>query len=57
MASASRLSDPTSGMVRHEGALATEFGMSRTPIRQVLPRLADERLVETKSGVGAIAAR
>ena len=49
------LSDPTGEMVLHEGALATEFGMSRTPVRQVLQRLAYERLVETKSGVGTIA--
>ncbi|WP_407494423.1 GntR family transcriptional regulator [Pseudooceanicola sp. MF1-13] len=38
----------------HEGALATEFGVSRTPIRQVLQKLAYERLVETRSGVGTI---
>lgn len=40
----------------HEGALATEFGVSRTPIRQVLQKLAYERLVETRSGVGTIVA-
>jgi len=38
----------------HEGALATEFGVSRTPIRQVLQKLSYERLVETRSGVGTI---
>jgi len=38
----------------HEGVLATEFGVSRTPIRQVLQKLAYERLVETRSGVGTI---
>ena len=40
----------------HEQTLAREFEMSRTPIRQVLQRLAYERLVETRSGVGTIAA-
>lgn len=40
----------------HEGLIATEFGVSRTPIRQVLQRLAYERLVETRSGVGTIVA-
>lgn len=39
----------------HETVLAAEFEMSRTPIRQVLQRLAYERLVETRSGVGTIA--
>lgn len=38
----------------HEGMIASEFGVSRTPIRQVLQRLAYERLVETRSGVGTI---
>ena len=40
--------------VLHEGALADEFGLSRTPIRQVLQRLAYERLVQVQSGVGTI---
>lgn len=46
----------TSGdlIVLHEGNLAQEFGVSRTPIRQVLQKLAYERLVETRSGVGTI---
>jgi DNA-binding GntR family transcriptional regulator len=38
----------------HEGNIAREFGVSRTPIRQVLQKLAYERLVETRSGVGTI---
>lgn len=42
------------GTVLHEGALAMEFGLSRTPIRQVLQRLAYERLVQVQSGVGTI---
>lgn len=40
----------------HEGTIAHEFGVSRTPIRQVLQKLAYERLVETRSGVGTIVA-
>lgn len=39
----------------HEGQLATQFGVSRTPIRQVLQMLAYENLVETRSGIGTIA--
>lgn len=38
----------------HEGALATEFRVSRTPIRQVLQRLVYEQLAETRNGVGTI---
>ncbi len=49
------LADPTAPLPLHEGALAEEFGMSRTPIRQVLQRLAYERLVEIRSGVGTVA--
>lgn len=40
--------------ILHEGLLAVEFGVSRTPIRQVLQKLAYEHLVETRSGVGTI---
>ncbi|MEO9527840.1 GntR family transcriptional regulator [Roseibium sp.] len=46
------LATPDEDMVLHETALTAEFGMSRTPIRQILQRLAYERLVETRSGVG-----
>lgn len=42
------------GITLHEGMIAAEFGVSRTPIRQVLQKLAYERLVETRSGVGTI---
>lgn len=49
------LSPPGEELRLHENALAAEFEMSRTPIRQVLQRLAYERLVETRSGVGTIA--
>lgn len=44
----------TDDMTLHEGMIASEFGVSRTPIRQVLQKLAYERLVETRSGVGTI---
>jgi DNA-binding GntR family transcriptional regulator len=37
-----------------EGALATEFGVSRTPIREILQRLAYLGLVEVRNGVGTI---
>jgi DNA-binding GntR family transcriptional regulator len=42
------------GHVIHEVALATEFQISRTPIRQVLQRLVYEQLAETRNGVGTI---
>lgn len=42
------------GEVLFEEKLAREFEVSRTPIRQVLHRLALERFVETKSGVGTL---
>jgi DNA-binding GntR family transcriptional regulator len=42
------------GHVIHEAALATEFRVSRTPIRQVLQRLVYEQLAETRNGVGSI---
>jgi DNA-binding GntR family transcriptional regulator len=42
------------GHVIHETALAAEFRVSRTPIRQVLQRLVYEQLAETRNGVGTI---
>ena len=45
---------PDHDVMLHETALTSEYGMSRTPIRQVLQRLAYERLVETRSGVGTV---
>ncbi|SFD69845.1 GntR family transcriptional regulator [Roseivivax sediminis] len=37
-----------------EESLASEFGVSRTPVRRVLARLADEGLVEARHGVGTL---
>ncbi|MDH3475951.1 MAG: GntR family transcriptional regulator [Rhodospirillales bacterium] len=42
------------GTVLGEVELAKEFGVSRTPIRQVLQRLALAGLVEVRNGVGTI---
>ena len=42
-------------LVLHEGKIAEEFGVSRTPIRQILQSLAHELLVETQAGIGTIA--
>ena len=42
------------GTVLREGELANEFGVSRTPIREVLHRLTFDGLVEVKNGVGTI---
>ena len=42
------------GTVLREGELAREFGVSRTPIREVLHRLIFDGLVEAKNGVGSI---
>lgn len=38
----------------HETALAEEFGVSRTPVRQALQQLAYEQLVTVRSGVGTM---
>ena len=45
---------PTQSPVLHEQTLAEEFSVSRTPVRQALQRLAYERLVEVRSGVGTV---
>lgn len=42
------------GDVLHEAELGQEFQVSRTPIRQVLQRLAYEKLATVRSGVGTI---
>ncbi len=42
-------------LVLFEGKIAHEFGVSRTPVRQVIQSLAAESLVEVRSGVGTIA--
>lgn len=40
------------GMRLSESDLAAEFGLSRTPVRQALQRLATDGLVSIKNGVG-----
>lgn len=45
---------PEVEMVLYETELSREFSVSRTPIRQVLQRLAYEQLVRTVSGVGTV---
>jgi len=40
------------GHVLEEVELAREFGVSRTPVREVLQRLSHDGLVETRNGVG-----
>jgi DNA-binding GntR family transcriptional regulator len=42
------------GMALKEEALASEYGVSRTPIRQVLQRLEYDGLVSNQSGAGVI---
>jgi len=42
------------GTVLREATLAAEFGISRTPIRAVLQRLAHDGLIVTRDGVGTI---
>lgn len=42
------------GDVIHEGNLAEEFDVSRTPIREILQRLGFAGLVEARNGVGTI---
>lgn len=44
------------GAVLSENALATEFGVSRTPVRSALQRLEFEGLVSSLPGVGTIVA-
>jgi DNA-binding GntR family transcriptional regulator len=42
------------GSLLREALLAEEFGVSRTPIREILQRLAQEGLVSTRNGVGTL---
>jgi DNA-binding GntR family transcriptional regulator len=42
------------GTLLREAELATEFGVSRTPIRQILQRLEAEQFVDIRDGVGTI---
>ncbi len=48
------LLDYPPGTVLHEATLAREFGVSRTPVRAVLQKLAHGGLVAPKDGVGTI---
>ncbi|MCA1777600.1 MAG: GntR family transcriptional regulator [Loktanella sp.] len=48
------LMDPNETHILFENRLAEEFGVSRTPVRQVLQRLAYEHQVETRTGVGTV---
>jgi DNA-binding GntR family transcriptional regulator len=47
------LTYPPGHLIR-ENELAKEFGISRTPVRQVLQKLEFEGFVETRNGVGTI---
>ncbi len=51
------LADQSQEFILRETALAEEFGLSRTPIRQVLQALSHEHLVQVKTGVGTIATK
>ena len=46
------MQQPCQSLVLAENALAAKFGVSRTPIRQVLQLLTHVQLVETRAGVG-----
>lgn len=48
------LLDYPPGKVLREADIAAEFGVSRTPIRSVLQRLAHDGLIESRDGVGTI---
>ena len=48
------LVDHTVVTTLHEGKIAEEFGVSRTPVRQVLQMLAHQGLVETRPGIGTV---
>lgn len=48
------LMDAAQDHILFENNLADEFGVSRTPIRQVLQRLAYEHQVITRTGIGTV---
>lgn len=50
------LGDFVPGYIFSENALAAEFNVSRTPIRQALQRLEYDELVNTTQGVGTVVA-
>ncbi|QPM90543.1 GntR family transcriptional regulator [Pseudooceanicola algae] len=47
------LTPPTESFALFESKLAQEFGLSRTPVRQVVQQLVREGLVEVKPSIGA----
>ncbi len=49
------LAPPGKPYVIHENEVAADHGLSRSPVRQVLQRLALEGFVEVKVGVGTVA--
>ncbi|MGR3755700.1 MAG: winged helix-turn-helix domain-containing protein [Tranquillimonas sp.] len=49
------LAPPDLPFVLHENQLASEFGLSRTPVRQALQRIELEGMVEVRTGVGTVA--
>lgn len=51
------LLDYRPGCVLRETEIAAEFGVSRTPVREALQRLAVEGLVEIRNGIGTIVTR
>lgn len=51
------LMDAAQSHILYENSLAEEFGVSRTPVRQVLQRLAYEHQVETRTGIGTVVPR
>ncbi len=48
------LIDIAPGTILREGDLATHYGVSRTPVREAIQRLAQLDLVESRNGVGTI---
>jgi DNA-binding GntR family transcriptional regulator len=48
------LLDHPPGTRLREAALAAEFGVSRTPVRAALQRLAHDGLIESRDGVGTL---
>lgn len=49
------LAAPTTDLIFRGTEIATEFGLSRTPVRQIFERLEAEGLVTTRPGIGTVA--